>query len=455
MREPLVHRRTMLRGIGATIALPWLEAMLPRGIGSAALAATTHALAPDRTTRSVFVFFPNGVNPATWRPTAAANGAWIPSTSLQPLKAFERSITIHTGLRHRHADANGDGPGDHARSAACFLTGMQPRKTAGDDIRAGKSIDQAMADALGTAGKATRLRSLEIGTEPAMTAGNCDSGYSCAYSANISWRSESLPNGKETDPRSAFERLFGRSNMSPEEAAAQVKSRRSVLDGAAAQAKRLAGIVGRSDRERLDEYLSAVRDLERQIDSNALAEIDSKDLPEFEGGPMDLARRTDLLSQVLVLALQTDSTRVVTFMLANEGSNRPYHEIGVSQGHHDVSHHGNDAAKMDAFTRINTFQSERLAALLTALSKAREGGRSLLDTTLVLYGSAITDGNAHNHNDLPILIAGGSARGHRGGRIVEHAPNTPLCNLHLGMAAAAGAPLSAFGDSTGTIAITS
>jgi hypothetical protein len=234
-----------------------------------------------------------------------------------------------------------------------------------------------------------------------------------------------------------------------------VKSRRSVLDGAAAQAKRLSGIVGRNDRERLDEYLSAVRDLERQIDSNALAEIDSKDLPEFEGGPMDLARRTDLLSQVLVLALQTDSTRVVTFMLANEGSNRPYQEIGVSQGHHDVSHHGNDSAKMDAFTRINTFQSERLAALLTALSKAREGGRSLLDTTLVLYGSAITDGNAHNHNDLPILIAGGGARGHRGGRIVEHAPDTPLCNLHLGMAAAAGAPLSAFGDSTGTIAITS
>jgi len=455
MREPLVHRRTMLRGIGATIALPWLEAMLPRGIGPAALAATSSALAPDRTTRSVFVFFPNGTNPATWRPIAAAKGAWVPSTSLLPLKGFERDITIHSGLRHQRAEANGDGPGDHARSAACFLTGMQPRKTAGDDIRAGRSIDQAMADALGTAGRGTRLRSIELGTEPAMTAGNCDSGYSCAYSANISWRSESLPNGKETDPKAAFERLFGRANLTPEEAAMQAKSRRSVLDGAAAQAKRLAGIVGRNDRERLDEYLGAVRDLERQIDSDALAEIDAKDLPEFEGGPMDLARRTDLLSQVLALALQTDSTRVVTFMLANEGSNRPYHEIGISQGHHDVSHHGNDASKMEAFTRINTFQSQRLAALLTALSKAREGGRSLLDTTLVLYGSAITDGNAHNHNDLPILIAGGGARGHRGGRIVQHAPGTPLCNLHLGMAAAAGAPMSAFGDSTGTISITS
>jgi hypothetical protein len=186
------------------------------------------------------------------------------------------------------------------------------------------------------------------------------------------------------------------------------------------------------------------------VAEDAASQLDADQIPEFAGGPLDLARRTDLLSQVLALALQTESTRVATFMLANEGSNRPYAEVGVTQGHHDVSHHGNDPAKMEAFTRITTFHSERFAALLRALDACKEGSRSVLDTTVILYGGAITDGNMHNHADLPILVAGGSALGLKGGRVIAHAANTPLCNLHRGIAEKVGAKLDALGDSTGT-----
>ncbi|MFM7261802.1 MAG: DUF1552 domain-containing protein [bacterium] len=380
MRAPLLDRRTVLRGLGATIALPMLDAMLPRGIvraASAALPSVAGAAAAPM--RVAYVFFPNGVEIDAWMPGVDAAGRWIPSVSLAPLAEFQRDIAVYRGLRHRNAEANGDGPGDHARSAACFLTGAQPRKTAGDDIRAGRSIDQAIADDFANASsqetaaprpRATRLRSLELGSEPAMTAGNCDSGYSCAYSANISWKSENLPNGKETDPRAAFERIFGRTSESPEESAARLRARRSILDGAVLEAKRIARAVGSEDRARLDEYLDGVRELERRIDGDAVAQLEAGDIPELEGGPYDLAQRLDLLGEVLVLAFKTDSTRIATLMLANEGSNRPYREIGVSEGHHDVSHHGGNADKRAHFAAINRFQSERCAAFLRALSKA-------------------------------------------------------------------------------------
>ena len=449
MRPPVIDRRTVLRGAGAAIALPFLDAMLPRGLTRAAAAAVAES---ERVARVAFVFFPNGVNTAEWLPTADAAGLWVPSRTLAPLEGFRDRITVYTGLRHRNAEANGDGPGDHARSAACFLTGMQPKKTAGDDIRAGRSIDQAMADDFERQGRATRLRSLELGSEPAMTAGSCDSGYSCAYSANISWKSENLPNGKETDPRAAFERIFGRTGESPERAAARLRSRRSILDGAVDEARRLARSVGRDDRARLDEYLDGVRGLERRLDDDAMSELDAKDaLPDFGDGPLDMTRRLDLLGEVLALAFKTDSTRVATLMLANEGSNRAYREVGVSDGHHDVSHHAGDSEKLAHFAAINRFQSERFAAFLRALERTRERGRPLLDSTIVLYGGAIADGNRHNHDDLPILVAGGGALGHAGGRIRACAKGTPLCDLHVGVARAAGAGIERFGDSAGVV----
>ena len=470
MRPPFLDRRTALRGLGCTIALPLLDAMLPRGITSgfartaaaatnagsmAAVASANSAGVLATPTRVAYLFFPNGVNVDQWRPAVDAAGKWIPSPTLAPLAEFQRDIAVFTGLRHRNAEANGDGPGDHARSAACFLTGAQPRKTAGDDIRAGRSIDQAIADdvmsQLAAQQKSLRLRSLELGSEPAMTAGNCDSGYSCAYSANISWKSENLPNGKETDPRAAFERIFGRTSESPEDAAARLRSRRSILDGAVREAKRLARAVGTEDRARLDEYLEGVRDLERRIDLDAAAQLEVGDVPDLEGGPYDLAQRIDLLGEVLALAFKTDSTRVATLMLANEGSNRPYREIGVSDGHHDVSHHGGNAEKMAHFAAINRFQVERCAAFLRALKRTKENGRPLLDSTVVLYGSAITDGNRHNHDDLPILVAGGRVKAR--GQVVRCEPGTPLCNLHVGIAQAAGARIDRFGDSTGVVEV--
>lgn len=442
----------MLRAGGALLALPWLEAMLPRGVMSRAAAA---AVAPDGPVRIAYLFFPNGVNTAAWTPGVDAGGLWTPSPTLEPLAGFRAEISVFTGLRHRNAEANGDGPGDHARSAACFLTGAQPRKTAGDDIKAGRSVDQAIADELGRSGRSTRLHSLELGSEPAMTAGNCDSGYSCAYSANISWRSESLPNGKETDPRAAFERIFGKRAESPEESAARLRSRRSILDGAVREARKLARDIGAADRARLDEYLDGVRGLEQRIDGDALAQLDARrDIPDLGDAPLDMARRVDLLGEVLALAFRTDSTRVATLMIANEGSNRAYREVGVSAGHHDVSHHGGDAEKLAHFAAINRFHAERCAAFLRALSKSRdEQGRPLLDSTLVLYGGAIGDGNRHNHDDLPILVAGGKSVGHRGGGIRACEKGTPLCNLHVGIARAAGVRLESFGDSTGVVAL--
>jgi len=449
MREPLVHRRTVLRSAGAIIALPWLEAMLPRGVMGSAIAGT---LAPAPPVRLAYVFFPNGVNTAEWTPSVDATGLWVPSPTLAPLADFRDDITVCRGLRHRNAEANGDGPGDHARAAACFLTGAQPRKTAGDDIKAGRSIDQAVADELARSGRTTRLRSLELGSEPAMTAGSCDSGYSCAYSANISWKSESVPNGKETDPRAAFDRVFGRRGVSIEEAAARAQSRRSILDGAVREAKRLARDIGTGDRARLDEYLEGVRDLERRIDGDALSELDArKDIPDFGDGPIDFTGRLDLLGEVLALAFKTDSTRVATLMIANEGSNRAYREVGVSAGHHDVSHHAGDTEKLAHFAAINRFHAERFAAFLSALARTTENGAPLLDSTIVLYGGAIGDGNRHNHDDLPILVAGGKAAGLRGGGVRDCEKGTPLCNLHLGLARAAGVEIARFGDSTGVV----
>ncbi|MFZ4466332.1 MAG: DUF1552 domain-containing protein [Phycisphaerales bacterium] len=453
MRAPIVDRRTVLRGIGATIALPWLEAMAPRGLAIGRAAAAMSA-ATARPARTAFLFFPNGVNPSAWPTPMDGLTTWHATGALEPLAEFRGRIAMHTGLTHANAAALGDGPGDHARSAACFLTGAHPRKTAGDDLRNGRSIDQEIADAVARSARPTRLRSLELGSEPPMTAGNCDSGYSCAYSANISWKADNLPNGKETDPRKAFDRVFGRTGESPEARAARERVRRSVLDGAVSQARELGARLGAADRGRLDEYLDGVRDLERRLDADAGAHLDpGTTLPDFEGAPKTVAGRIDLLGEVLALAFRTDATRVATLMLANEGSNRPYPEVDVSSGHHDVSHHGGDAAKMEAFARINRFHAERFAAFLRALDRTREDGVSLLDSTVVLYGGAITDGNRHNHDDLPVLVAGGAATGVSGGSVLRSPHGTPLCNLHLSIAERMGARLDRFGDSSGRVAL--
>jgi hypothetical protein len=447
MSAPL-HRRTVLRGAGAALALPFLDAMLPGGglvTRTAAAAARAAALA-DAPARLLFVFVPNGVEPSAW-----------PGSALDALGAHSAHATVLRGLCHRNAAALGDGPGDHARSAACFLTGVHPRKTSGGDITAGVSVDQVAARRL--AGR-TRLESIELGGEPTMRAGDCDSGYSCAYSANISWRGPHTPSGKEHDPRRAFELLFS-DGPADEDAAARTRRialRRSILDALGGQARALSDRVGTDDRRKLDEYLEGVRSLERRIESmerTAGTGVDAADAAALDRDPADYAARIDLLAEITALAFAQDRTRVATLMLANEGSNRAYADVGVSDGHHEVSHHGNDPAKLAKFAAINRWQGVRLAALLSALHRRQESaGGSVLDRTLVLYGGAIGDGNRHNHDDLPVILAGGSGLGVRHGAERACAPGTPLCNLYLGMLASAGIPVGRFGDSTGELSLT-
>ncbi|MDZ4754723.1 MAG: DUF1552 domain-containing protein [Phycisphaerae bacterium] len=457
--KPL-SRRAVLRGIGCAIVLPSLEAMTRRA--GAAVLATGHASAPKR---MAFVFFPNGVNRTAWFPNAVGalgETTDLPS-SLAPLAPFKNRLTVLSGLAHVNAEAQGDGPGDHARSAACFLTGAHPKKTAGGDITNGISIDQVIASRI--SGR-TRFDSLEIGLEPGMTAGQCDSGYSCAYSANISWRTPHTPMAKEHDPRVLFERIFaaGPGSESAAAQAARIARRRSILDGAQQEAARLHDALGANDRRKLDEYLEGVRAIERRIElsERSASESPAEGLPPKPAGvPATWHEHARLMIDLMVLAFRTDSTRIATFMLANEGSNRPYPAIDVRDGHHDVSHHGASEDKLGKFAAINRHHTEQFAYLMQQLTSERDAtGASLLDATMLVYGGAIGDGNRHDHRDLPVILAGGApddaldnGLGAAHGSFRALRADTPLCDLYLSLARRMGVSLERFGDSRGALAL--
>lgn len=431
-------RRGFLRAAGATLALPALESLAPRA---------AHA-AEGAPARLVCVFVPNGVHRPAWRP--APGPELVLSPTLEPLAPFRERLIAFSGLTLDGGRPHGDGPGDHARAAGSFLTAAHPRKTAGADIRAGVSVDQVAAQKLG---RATRFASLELGTEPGLLAGSCDSGYSCAYSSTVVWRSATQPLPHEISPRLVFERLVGdpdAARLDPETAARRARQRRSLLDLVGEEARALQGALSRPDRERLGEYLEGVRELERRL---ARAEAPEEGAPAAPARrtPRDLGEHARLLADLIAFALQGDRTRVVTFMLGNAGSNRSYRELEAPEGHHDLSHHGQDAGKQAKLARINRFHVQLLAHLLERLASAREGEAALLDRTLVLYGSGLGDGDRHDHEDLPILLAGGQALGVRGGRHQEHALDTPLANLHLTLLGKLGVAASAFGDSTGVL----
>ena len=330
---------------------------------------------------------------------------------------------------------------------AAFLTGSQARKTDGTDIRAGLSADQVAASRLG---HLTRLASLEIGSEAGAMAGNCDSGYSCVYSSTMSWKSATQPLPKEVDPKLVFDRLFGQSNDPRRKERDRV--RKSVLDHVLTESKSLAGGLGASDRRKLDEYFSSVREIEERI---ARAEkLPPAPKPEFgrpAGVPASLPEHLRLLCDLLVLAFQTDSTRVATVVLANEGSNRPYPFAQVSEGHHDLSHHGNDKSKQEKISKINLFHTTQLAYLAGKMKSIREGDGTLLDHCLLAYGSGNSDGNAHNHDDLPIALLGGKSAGIKGGRHLVFSKETPLANLWLAMLDRVGVGANRLGDSTGVL----
>lgn len=442
----LLSRRTVLRGCGTAIALPLLDAMTPAEAAAPAAAPANVPL------RMAFLYSPNGMHMADWTPDDTGSASKLPAT-LQPLEKLRGDFSILTGLAHQKANANGDGGGDHARAMTTFLTGVQARKTAGADIHAGVSVDQVAARQLG---KRTRLPSLEIGADGGGRSGSCDSGYSCAYSSTISWRSDTQPVPKETDPELIFERLFedGQPHETEAARARRLGLQKSVIDFALEDATRLGRELGAADKRKLDEYLGAVRELERRIERAGRESREGSmklGMKKPEDAPAGFGEHLRILADLLVLAFQTDSTRVSTFVFANEGSNRSYAFIEVPEGHHDLSHHGNDAEKQKKIQRINRFHVEQVAYFLGKLKAAREADKSLLDRCMIVYGSGIADGNRHQHDDLPMILAGGGAGTLRPGRHVRFGKGTPATNLYLSLLDRAGVKLPRLGDSTGRV----
>ncbi len=396
-----------------------------------------------------FVYVPNGAYMVGWTPKGGGEGFEV-ARIVEPLKPVQREILVVSGLAHDKARPNGDGAGDHARASATFLTGCQARKTDGADIEVGVSVDQVAAQRVGDR---TRFRSLELGCDRGQQTGNCDSGYSCAYSFNISWRTPSTPMPPEVKPRQVFERLFtsGRPGETAESRARRARRERSILDYALEDARRLEGRLGAGDRRKLEEYLGAVRELERRIEQ---AEDMAGTLPEMDvpvGIPETYEKHVRLMFDLLVLAFQTDSTRVASFIMAHDGSNRPYPFLGVSEGHHDLSHHGGSEEKKAKIAKINRFHMEQFAYFVERLRSLPEGEGTLLDQCMVVYGSGIADGNSHAHHDLPVVVAGRGGGAVRTGRHVRYPKDTPMTNLYLSMLDAVGAPVERLGDSTGRL----
>ncbi len=446
-KQTQVSRRTALRGLGVSLALPLLDSIAPK------LASASETVASSQPTRMAFIFVPNGVHLPNWTPRTEGFGFELPYI-LQPLSQVQDSLLVLSGLTHDKGRANGDGPGDHARSASVFLTGAQPRKTDGANIRSGISVDQMAAQAIGDR---TKFASLELGCEQGRNAGGCDSGYSCAYSNNISWASETTPVGKEINPRLAFERLFaaGKAREIDESQGRRAALKKSVLDFIKDDASQLQSRLGRNDVRKLDEYLSGVREIERRIErteADAKPEVVTEvDYPLPSGTPDDYGEHIRLLCDMIVLAFQTDTTRIASFMFANAGSNRDYRHIDVPDGHHDLSHHGDDPKKLAKISEINRFHVTQLAYLLERLQSIPEGEGTLLDHSMICYGSALSDGNRHNNENLPVLLAGRGGGTIDPGRHVRFEQETPMCNLFLSMLDRVGAPAEFIGDSTGRL----
>ena len=446
-----ISRRMVLRGLGTALALPLLEGMLPwSGRPSASAAATDASAAAPK--RMAFLYVPNGKNMADWTPETEGTDYKLPRI-LEPLAELRNDFCILTGLTQQKANANGDGGGDHARALTTFLTGVQAKKTFGADIHAGVSVDQVAARQIG---RNSRFPSLEIGADAGGQSGNCDSGYSCAYSSNIAWRNDTQPVPKENNPKLIFERLFsnGREGESAEARAKRERYNKSILDFVRDDARQLDKQLGATDRRKLDEYLSAVREVEQRI-ARASQPVDSQNigLKKPSGIPSSYEEHLRLLGDLLVLAFQTDATRVATFVFANEGSNRSYAFINVPEGHHDLSHHGGDKAKQEKIQQINRFHTTQLAYFLRRLKETREGDSNLLDRSLIVYGSGISDGNAHNHDNLPVLLAGRAGGQVVAGRHVKYKNGTPLTNLYLTMLDMYGVKQDKLGDSSGRVSL--
>jgi hypothetical protein len=455
MRDWRIDRRTFLRGLGTAVALPMLDAMVPSMMRSARAerAAGGDAAAGGVTLpkRMAFVYVPNGKNMVDWTPKEVGAEYEVPAI-LQPLAAYRKEFTLITGLAHNQANGLGDGGGDHARSAATFLTGHHPRKTSGANIESSISVDQVAAKHIG---EQTRLASLELTCDKGQAVGTCESGYSCAYQFNLSWKSATQPMTPEVDPKLVFQRLFGNGDAASTKEARAKRDRynKSVLDFVMDDARQMQGKLGATDKRKMEEYLTAIREIERRIARDGKFDIV---VPTTEEAPVipddyNYEQHIKLMFDLMTLAFQTDTTRIATFIVAHDGSNRPYPQIGVKDGHHDLSHHRNDEAKKKLIAKINTFHTTQFAYFLKRLTEVKEGEGALLDQCMVVYGSAISDGNTHLHKDLPVLLAGRGGGTLQPGTHVRVAGETPMSNLYLSMLERMGAGEETFGDGTGRL----
>jgi hypothetical protein len=428
------------------IALPALEGLGGLPTAAASGVSTAQSVSP---TRLAFLYVPNGVHYRSWKPEQTGTNYELTET-LKPLEKYRSDITIFSGLSQHNAHALGDGPGDHARGAAVFLTGEHPVKSAGKDIRAGVSVDQIAARHLG---RDTRFASLELGSEPGKLAGSCDSGYGCAYSNTISWKSPTQPVEKETNPAVLFDRLFGGGSATEQRQSQQRRrhTRQSILDFVANDARQLRGRLSASDRRKVEQYLEGVREVERRLENPALVAGDGPWLARPDGPPDELGERIRLMGDMMVLAFASDATRVCTLMFGNEGSNYPYRELGHSEGHHSLSHHRRQRDMVRQIEEINQYHVKQLVYVLDKLSQPDEQGNRLLDSTLLVYGSGIGDGDRHNHDNLPIVVAGRGNGLITPGRHVEYSEETPLMNLFLSMLHGVGVDIDRVGDSTGPL----
>jgi hypothetical protein len=438
LQRRALPRRAILRGIGATVALPFLDAMTPAFAGPAAKAPV----------RMAFVYVPNGIDMRNWTPDYEGKLAALPRI-LKPLEPHKEDVMLLSNLTHNTGRALLDGAGDHGRCCGSYLTGVQVKKSL-TDIHSSVSMDQLVARQIGGA---TRFPSLEIGLEDARQSGDCDSGYSCAYTNNLAWRSETQPLPPILDPRALFERLFGDGvALSPEARVRQAKYRRSILDFVTEDTRKLQGGLGPTDKRKLDEYLSSIREVERQIER---AEKDNAQIdPHMEkpyGVPADFAEHFQLMTDMVTIAFQADLTRVLTFLVTHEGTSRAYREIGISDGHHPLTHHRNQEDLMEKVAQINCYHMEQFAKWVTKLKAVREGDRTLLDNSMIVYGAGLSDGNRHLHEDLPTLIAGRAGGAIKSGRRVVYRRETPMCNLFLTMMDTMGTKMDHFGDATGKL----
>jgi hypothetical protein len=434
-----IPRRTFLRGVGTSLALPLLDGMIP-----------AFAEAPKAARRMSFVYVPNGRIMDSWTPAAEGTVFELPPV-LQPLAPYRDRFSVLTGLSQLSAlSAPGEEVGVHERPCGAYLTGVHPKWTDGDDVRNGVSLDQVIAKAFG---KETQLASLELSLDAAGIVGACEKGWSCAYINTLSWQSPTSPLPMEHNPRRVFERLFG--DLGSTDASVQrarLRRNSSILDSVLESMSSLMRELGSSDREKLSEYVDSVRGIEHRIE---MAERQgARELPSMErpvGVPLTYQEHAKLMFDLQVLAFQADLTRVITFMMGREKTDRPYGEIGIPDAHHPLTHHGGDADKIAKVVRIETLQSELLAYYVEKLRATRDGDGSVLDHMILTFGSGISDGNVHSVRNLPLIVFGQGDGGIRGGRHLRYRADTPMANFYLTLVDKLGLPLERFGDSTGKL----